>query len=102
MSQNYLSGFDTRYLVCYNLLKFLLMENNMLDLMFSDLQARLKGKVSMEKLFTFLSNTGVLCSTTLQCGIQVLKFVNYAGKVFYSYGKSLRNALISMSHSVWC
>ncbi len=72
------------------------------EIRFSDLQSRLKGKVSMDRLLTFLSRCGQVCSTVMDNGLCVLKWINYAGRVCYGYGTSFRDALISVSYQAWC
>ncbi len=74
----------------------------MKDIYLQDLQVRLKNRVSMDYLLTYLSRCGQVTSTVMACGKFVMKFVDFAGKVVYSYGKNLRDALISCSHGYWC
>lgn len=68
----------------------------------SDLQARLKNRISLDYLTTFLVRTGELCSTVMQCGIIVVKWVSFGGRVIRGFGKTFRDAIVSLSYQAWC
>lgn len=70
--------------------------------MLEDLVKRLKRRVSSNWLMTFLSRVGTVYSTTLECGVLVMKFVDYAGKTVRAYGRNWYQALVALSHSYWC
>ena len=72
------------------------------DLLLSDLQRRVR-KVSMDNLLAYLVRCGTVCHAILDDGKTfVIRFIDHAGKVVRGYGRTVRDALIAVSHSYWC
>lgn len=66
-----------------------------------DLQRRL-GTLRLEHLLQFLVRTGTLTQATLDCGLFVVRYVSYGGRVVRGYGRSILDAIKTLSYGVWC